>query len=39
LAGAAIEGRWDVPEVVLYRSLPGPGGHRYEVLHRVALRA
>lgn len=37
LAGAPIEGRWDVGELLLYRSIPGSGGHRYEVLHRVAL--
>lgn len=37
LAGAPIAGRCSVPELVLYRSVPDSGGHRYEVLHRVAL--
>lgn len=37
LAGAAVEARWVVPEVVLYRSVAARGGHRYEALHRVAL--
>lgn len=37
LAGAAISARWPVTEVILYASVPGPGGSRYEAIHRVTL--
>lgn len=38
LAGAPVSAEWEVPEVVLYSSVPrGRGGPRYEALHRVAL--
>lgn len=39
LAGVAVEARWGVSEVVLYRSIAAPGGHRYEALHRVGLES
>ena len=37
LAGAVLSATWRVPEIVLYSSVRGAGGSRYEALHRVAL--
>jgi 2'-5' RNA ligase len=37
LAGQALEGHWLVEEVTVVVSRPGPDGHRYEVVDRVAL--
>ena len=36
-AGAPIAAEWVVDELVLYSSALGPGGSRYEAVHRVAL--
>ncbi len=37
LAGAPIAARWAVPDLILYSSVAGPEGSRYQVVHRVAL--
>jgi RNA 2',3'-cyclic 3'-phosphodiesterase len=37
LAGMPLNARFDVPEVVLYRSSPRPGGSAYEALWRVPV--
>jgi RNA 2',3'-cyclic 3'-phosphodiesterase len=37
LAGAPIAARWAVPDFILYSSVAGPEGSRYQVVHRVAL--
>jgi RNA 2',3'-cyclic 3'-phosphodiesterase len=37
LAGASIAARWPVSEIVLYSSMTGPEGTRYQAIHRVAL--
>lgn len=39
LAGASVAARWPVAEIVLYSSVLGGDGSRYEALHRVALTA
>ncbi len=39
LAGAALSGTWPVGELVLYSSVLGEGGPRYEAVHRVLLGA
>ena len=37
LAGPPLAASWEVAELVLYASTLGPGGSRYEAVHRVAL--
>lgn len=37
LAGPPLVASWEVGELVLYASTLGPGGSRYEAVHRVAL--
>lgn len=39
LAGARVSASWLVGEFVLYSSRLGPGGSRYDALHRVTLSA
>ena len=36
-AGFAVTGRWEVPEVTLVASRPGPGGARYEVVDTLPV--
>lgn len=36
-AGLAVTGRWEVPEVALVASRPGPGGARYEVVDTLPV--
>ncbi len=37
LAGMPLNARFEVPDVVLYRSSPGPGGSAYQALWRVPV--
>ena len=37
LSGAPLSGSWTVSELVLFSSVGGPGGQRYDVVHRVPL--
>lgn len=37
LAGVPVAGSWTVSELALFSSVGGPGGQRYDVVHRVAL--
>jgi 2'-5' RNA ligase len=39
VAGVPLDARFDVPEVVLYRSSPRPGGSVYQALWRVPVPA
>lgn len=36
-AGFAVAGRWEVPELALVASRPGPGGARYEVVDALPV--